>query len=137
MSRKFLHAVSLAAALFAAGAAGAQSLKATRAQEADESQLSREVAYTNSVCGLDMRARIDWRSADDWPAGASLVDACDRALGAVEASCRGKGGARIGSPSVFVCAGDGTGPSLSGGTLRYGAAPGIDSFADMRAFLGG
>lgn len=129
---------ALAAAVSAANGAGAQSLKSLRAQDAEEAALGREVAYTNSVCGADMEANIDWRSASGWPDGASLADACGGALSALESFCRsGKGKARASSLSNFTCTGDGSGPSLSGGTFRYGASPGVDGFSETKSYLDG
>ena len=114
----------------------AQSLREIRAQEAEENALDREVAYTESVCGISMSARIDWRSAADWPSSSSLASACDGALGALEAICRNNAGRtkakRINS---FVCAGDGSGASLRGGSLRYGASPGDNGFSETKALL--
>lgn len=118
------------------GAAAAQSLKEIRAHEAEEKALNREVAYTRSVCGNSFSASIDWRSAADWPESVSLTGACDGALGALEAICRdGKGKIRAKRVTKFVCAGDGSGASLRGGTLRYGASPGDNGFADTKAVL--
>lgn len=128
--------LAIAAALFAASGAGAQSLKSLRVQDAEDAALSREIAYTNSVCGADMDARIDWRSAANWPDGESLAEACGGALSALEAVCRAaKGKARASSLSTFTCAGDGSGPSLSGGSFRYGASPGGDSYSDTKSYL--
>ena len=126
---------ALAAVVSAATSAPAQSLKEIRARQLAEAQLAREVAFTNSVCGTRINARIDWRSAADWPEGASLVDACDGALGALEAICRAGGKSRASSVSSFVCAGDGSGPVLRGGALRYGATPGGNAFSAAKSFL--
>ena len=134
------------AAAFAAGAslclvmssttASGQSLRELRAQEAAEQALDQEVAYTESICGNSMRAVIDWRSAADWPESANLVNSCDGALGALEAICRESDGqSRARRISRFVCAGDGNGASLRGGTLRYGASPGDNGFSDTKALL--
>lgn len=131
---KFAGEVAAVAMLFAGAGADAQSLKALRAQEAEESALAREVAFTSSVCGTQISAEIDWRSVADWPDGVSLVDACDGALGAVEAICRSDA-SRMRNLSRFVCAGDGGGPDLSGATLRYGASPRGDGFSETRAYL--
>lgn len=85
-----------------------------------------------------MKSRIDWNSAATWPENASIADACGGALSALEAVCRsGKGKARASSLSSFVCAGDGSGPSLSGGTFRYGASPGVNGFAETKSYLVG
>lgn len=137
MAKHFLRMVLLVAAGLSAGVAQAQSLKAVRAQDAENARLAREIGYTNSVCGASMSARIDWRSAAGWPKGESLADACDGALGAIEAACRGKGKSRLGGLSGFVCAGDGAGPDLKGSTFRYGATPGVSGFSETRSYLDG
>ena len=114
----------------------AQSLREIRAQEAEENALDREVAYTESVCGISLSARIDWRSAADWPSSSSLASACDGALGALEAICRNNSGrTKAQRISSFVCAGDGSGASLRGGSLRYGASPGGSGFSETKALL--
>jgi hypothetical protein len=124
--------------LLATASAQAQSLKSLRARDAEAAALSREIAYTNSVCDSDMDAAIDWNSAADWPEGGSLAAACDSALGALEAVCRsGKGKARAQSLSRFVCAGDGAGPALRGGSFRYGASPGVNGFSETMRYLDG
>jgi len=123
---------ALAAALFSA-ADGAQSLRDLRAQDADARALAREAAYTSEICGRPIPASIDWSSVRDWPAGESIVDACDGALGAVETICRA---GRKNVVHQFVCAGDGSGPSLSGKTLRYGASPGENGYAATLATIG-
>jgi len=120
--------------LLLSGSAGAQSLRDLRAHDADDRALSREAAYTSKVCGRPIDASIDWRSAVDWPADESLADACDGALSAIETICRA-GKTEI--VSSFVCAGDGSGPSLSGSTLRYGASPGRNGYASTLATIGG
>lgn len=135
----FLRAARLGcliAVLFAAGANG-QSLKALRAQESEREALSREVAYTNSVCNSSMTASIDWRSLAGWPKDENLVAACDGALGAIEAMCRASGEvkARIGSLNNFICAGDGSGPSLGRASFRYGASPGVNGFSETKGYL--
>lgn len=126
-------------ASLSAGSAVAQpplSLKETRALEAETQGLSEEVAYTNSVCGLSMSAAVDWPSA--WTDIAALIAQCDRALGAVEASCRaGAPKAEIANLTRFVCAGDGAGPAIRGRTFRFGAARGADSFERTRVFIDG
>lgn len=114
--------------------ASAQSLRSLRQQEADNIALAREAAYTSSVCGAPISARIDWSSASSWPEGESLAAACDGALGAIETICRNDR-ARGGKIRSFVCAGDGAGPSLSGGTFRYGAAPGEDGYSSSLDYL--
>ena len=116
----------------ASSSAFSQSLREIRAQEAEEQALEREASFTRSVCDMDFDVVIDWRSAADWPDGSSIADSCDGALGALEAACRRGNAPRI---SRFVCAGDGSGASLRGGTLRYGASPGDNGFADTRAVL--
>lgn len=114
----------------------AQSLKEIRSQNAEDSALDREVAYTESVCGTSISASIDWRSAAGWPDGVSIVAPCDGALGALEAICRTKDGkSRAQRISRFICAGDGTGASLRGGALRYGASPGDNGFSETKALL--
>lgn len=131
---KIMGEVVLVMSLFAGAAADAQTLKVLRAQDAEEEALDREAAFTSSVCGTNIDAQIDWRSVIDWPEGYSLAKACDSALGAVEAVCRSDAsrGKRL---SHFVCAGDGAGPSLSGSTLRYGASPGGNGFAETQDYL--
>lgn len=120
------------AALWAPISASSQSLKEMRAQETEEQTLEREASFTQSVCGMNFDVSIDWRSAADWPEGASISASCDGALGALEAACRKGNAPRITS---FVCAGDGSGASLRGGTLRYGASPGDNGFSDTMAVL--
>lgn len=133
-AKRALCALAAAAMLAGAGAAAAaQSLRETRAQESEERALEREAAYTQSVCGSNIEVLIDWRSAADWPDGASIASSCDGALAALEAVCRKGNAPRV---TRFVCAGDGSGASLRGGTLRYGASPGDNGFADTRAVLG-
>lgn len=111
-----------------------QSLRDMRAEEAQDAALAREAAYTSEVCGRTISASVDWPSARSWPGGTGVVEACDGALGAVETTCRAGRKSLVAS---FVCAGDGTGPELSGGTLRYGASRGGNSFAETKAFLDG
>lgn len=135
MTRRFaLSALAILGALTAG--AEAQSLRSLRAQQADEAALAREVSYTNSVCGGNISARIDWSSAASWPEGQTLTSACDGALGALETICRDDRarGARV---SNFTCAGDGSGPSLSGGSFRFGASPGGDSYSSALPYLEG
>ncbi|MEQ1930409.1 MAG: hypothetical protein ABL957_07730 [Parvularculaceae bacterium] len=120
----------------ATAGASAQSLKSLRQQEADNAALEREAAYTSSVCGAPISARIDWSSASSWPESDSLAAACDGALGALETICRSDR-ARAGKVSSFVCAGDGNGPSVSGGTFRYGASPGGDGYSSSLSYLEG
>ncbi|MEK7266113.1 MAG: hypothetical protein AAB227_08450 [Pseudomonadota bacterium] len=129
-----IAAVALAAALApASGVAGSQSLRDLRAQDADDRALAREAAYTSEVCGRPIAASIDWASAKTWPADQSLVDACDGALAAVETICRA---GRKNVVHQFVCAGDGSGSSLAGKTLRYGASPGGNGYAATLATIG-
>ncbi len=131
-----LTAVGLCAGASFVGIAAAQSLKEMRARESEDSALAREAAYTNSICGSSLTASIDWRSVANWPAHVSLADSCDGALGALEAICRsGEGKARAKRVTRFVCAGDGSGASLRGGTLRYGASPGVSGFAETKSVL--
>jgi hypothetical protein len=128
----------LVAALLATASAQAQSLKSLRARDAEAAALSREIAYTNSVCDSDMDAAIDWSSSAGWPEGVGLAAACDNALGALEAVCRsGKGKARAQSLRSFVCAGDGSGPALRGASFRYGASPGVNGFGETKSYLSG
>ena len=140
ISRKALKpalAAILSAGVLTAGAspsAFTQSLREIRAQETEERARESEASFTRSVCDMNFDVVIDWRSAADWPDGASIADSCDGALGALEAACRRGNAPRI---SRFVCAGDGSGASLSGGTLRYGASPGDNGFSDTRAVLEG
>lgn len=116
--------------------ASAQSLKSLRQQEADNAALAREAAYTSSVCGTPISARIDWSSAASWPENASIAAVCDGALSALETICRSDR-ARGSKVRSFVCAGDGDGPSLSGGTFRYGASPGGDGYSSSLSYLQG
>lgn len=136
MKRGVVSSVCVLAAILAASGAVAQSLKSLRQQEADNAALAREAAFTRSVCRSSVDARIDWGSASSWPEGESLASACDGALGALETICRSDR-ARGSKVSSFVCGGDGGGPSLSGGTFRYGASPGGDSYSDSLPFLEG
>ena len=116
--------------------ANAQSLSEIRAQEAEQSALDKEVQYTNSICGTSMSATIDWPSAVNWPEKPSLSGQCDGALGALEFICKtADGKKRAQKVRVFQCAGDGKGPSLSGGTLRYGASPNKNGFEPTKTFL--
>ena len=127
-------AVALASAFgLASGGAADQSLRDLRAQDADNRSLAREAAYTSEVCGRPIAASIDWASAKYWPADESLVDACDGALGAIETICRA---GRKNVVDRFVCAGDKSGASLSGKTLRYGASPGGNGYAATLATIG-
>ncbi len=132
MIRKSAIILALFAIGAAVGSASGQSLRDLRAQDADDAALAREASYTSEVCGRPIPARIDWASSKNWPADESLADACDGALGAVEAVCRAGKKSLVKS---FVCAGDGSGPDLSGATLRYGASPGENGFAETKALL--
>ena len=127
-------AIAIVAGVVMSSAASAQSLKEIRAREAEESNLDREVAYTESVCGHSISASIDWRSAARWPEDVSLTSSCDGALGALEAVCR-SGNSNVRRVTRFVCAGDSSGASLRGSTLRYGASPGDNGFSSTKALL--
>ena len=121
-----LKLVLCAGAIFLAlttfNSAAAQSLRDLRQRDAAERTLDREAAYTSSVCDTSISASIDWRSAADWPDASRLVASCDGALGALEAFCRSNvGRQRAQNISRFVCAGDGSGASMRGRTLRYGS----------------
>ncbi|WDI32565.1 hypothetical protein PUV54_05070 [Hyphococcus flavus] len=130
---RFLGAAAAGLVMFCTPlSANSQSLKEARAQETEERALEREASFTRSVCGMNFDVVIDWRSAANWPDGASIAESCDGALGALEAACRRGGAPRV---SRFVCAGDGSGASLRGGTLRYGASPGDNGFSETRAVL--
>lgn len=131
-SRTLPFILALAAALSAA-TASAQSLKDLRARERENRALASEAAYTSKICGRSIAASIDWSTAEDWPAGESLAAVCDGALGAVETICR-RG--RTNVVDRFVCAGDGSGADLSGKTLRYGAEPGGNGYAEALAEIG-
>lgn len=133
MAGRFIPFVLALAAALSAATASAQSLKDLRARERENRDLSSEAAYTSEVCGRPISASIDWSTAADWPAGESLAEACDSALGAVETICR-RG--RTNVVHRFVCAGDDSGARLSGKTLRYGAAPGGNGYAETLAEIG-
>lgn len=124
--RRLIAGLAIAAAM--AGGAAAQSLKDARARDADSAALAKEATYTREVCGAEIRAEIDWGSIGDWRSGV-LVEECDKALGALEAACRA-GDPAAKAVTRFVCAGDGAGARLSGRTLRYGAARGVNAFAE-------
>ena len=113
-----------------------ESLRDMRAQQHDEADLRREAAFTSSVCETRISASINWGRSQNWsPAHGSLVDACDDALSALEAVCRGGLKAQVQAKiKNFQCFGDGSGPSLSGGTLRYGAGGG-NGYDRTRAYL--
>ncbi|MEM9496061.1 MAG: hypothetical protein AAGA09_08660 [Pseudomonadota bacterium] len=128
-------AFGLAAFVVTAGAR-AQSLQELRAQEAEEAALAKEAQYTSSLCQTSISTRIDWRTAANWPDGVSLSTSCDAALGAIEWFCRTPDGrTRVKRITTFVCKGDGTGPSLAGGALSYGAKPGVNGFEATRSYL--
>lgn len=137
LAAAFVAGASMCVALSFAPASG-QSLRELRARDAEEQALDREIGYTETVCGISLRATIDWRSAKDWPSSTSLTNSCDGALGALEAICRNADGkSRARRIKRFVCAGDGAGASLRGGTLRYGASPGANGFSETKALLEG
>jgi hypothetical protein len=135
VQRRFIS-VALGCLVLATAGASAQSLRSLRQQEADNAALSREAAYTSSVCGAPIGARIDWASAASWPEGESLAAACDGALSALETICRSDK-SRAAKVRSFVCAGDGAGPSISGGTFRYGASSGSDAYGASLPYLEG
>ena len=132
--------ILVAAFVMAAGigvaAAEDQSLRELRARQAEEERLQREAAFTGNVCNTRISARINWNASSRWPSGNSLAGACDGALSAVEAMCRGGKADRVRERiKSFECSGNGSGPSLSGSTLRYGARPGGDSFGETQSYL--
>lgn len=131
-ARVFLAALAATGAC-AIGAAAAQSLRDLRAQDAEDRALDREASYTSEVCGRPIDAGIDWSSVRDWPPRESVAKSCDGALSAVETICRA---GRKNVVHRFVCAGDGSGASLSGKTLRYGASPGSNGYASTLAAIG-
>lgn len=136
--RLTLSVGALLAAYSIVEASSAQSLRDLRQRDAAERTLDREAAYTSSVCQTSISASIDWRSAADWPDASRLVASCDGALGALEAFCRSNvGRQRAQNISRFVCAGDGSGASMRGRTLRYGASPGDNGFSDTKSLLEG
>lgn len=117
-------------------AADDQSLKELRARQAEEQRLQREASFTGNVCNTRISARINWGASSNWPSGRSLAAACDGALSAVEALCRdGKASQVRDKIKSFQCSGDGSGPSLSGSTLRYGASPGRNGFGATKSYL--
>ena len=128
--RNFLLAVVVACGAATPGVA--QSLKSSRAQAEEERALATEAGYTSDVCGVEISTQIDWSSADDWPEGVSLAEACGGALSAIEASCRAGAATPV---RTFVCAGDGGGASLSGDTLRFGASPNGDAYGETAGVL--
>jgi len=128
-----------ASALLAmASPAFAESLSALRAQEAEETALAKEAQYTSSLCRMPLATSIDWRTVANWPDNVRLSQTCDGALGAIEWVCKTpQGRNRAKRITRFVCAGDGSGPSLKDGTLRYGASPDGNGFAETKAYLEG
>ncbi|MEL6111462.1 MAG: hypothetical protein AAFR20_01535 [Pseudomonadota bacterium] len=131
-----LAGVMAAASVPVFAAMTVQPLKTLRAREAEERELAEEAAFTNEVCGTSIRATIDWSTAESWPEQESIAKVCDGALSALESICRSDA-SRAQSISSFECAGDGTGPSLGGGSLRYGASPGgaSSAFSETKAYL--
>lgn len=110
-------------------------LSELRAQQEEERKLASEAAYTSNVCETRISSRIDWNRTRDWPDNRSVAEACDGALGAVEALCRSGKDRVAGKISAFTCTGDGSGPSLSGTTLTFGATPGGNGFNATRSYL--
>jgi hypothetical protein len=99
-----------------------ESLRDMRAQQQEEMDLQREAAYTANICDIRLSATINWGRSRKWPQNRSLAAACDDALSALEAVCRGGLKEEVQAQiSSFQCYGDGSGPNLTGGTLRYGA----------------
>ena len=137
LSRSVVFIAGLAGA--AVSTASAQSpLKELRARQTEERQLASEVAYTSTICGARISSRIDWNRASDWPEDESLADACDDALGAIEAMCRSGDADKVAKTiSSFTWTGDSAGPSLNGSTLTFGARPGGNGFDQTRAYLQG
>lgn len=136
--RPALFALGVAAfctlALPVVAAMSSQPLKTLRAREAEQREIAEEAAFTGQVCGTSISASIDWSTAETWPENLSIAKVCDGALSALESICRADA-SRAGGISSFECAGDGAGPSLSGGTLRYGASPGDSAFSETKSFL--
>ena len=131
-----LSLVALLAIAAIAARADAQSLRELRSQEAENAALAEEAGYTSSICQTPLRASIDWRTTANWPENVSLAASCDGALGALESICRTPDGRkRAKRITRFVCAGDGSGPSISGHTLRFGAEPGGNGFAATKSLL--
>lgn len=140
MRRIFWKSLALSLAAISAAAlslAHAQdSLSDLRARQEEERKLADEASYTGNVCGMRLSARIDWGRTRSWPEGTSIADACDTALGAVETICRAGDAQKVsGKISSFSCSGDGSGPSLSGSTLYFGASPHGNGFSATRAYL--
>lgn len=130
---------ALAAATWPAGVLAYQdeSLAAARVRQEESRSLQAETAFTNDVCGISLQSRIIWKKSESWPNdGKGIAKACDGALGAMESLCRSGRKADIaGAIKSFQCSGDGSGPSLSGKTLRFGASPGGNGFQSTKAFL--
>jgi hypothetical protein len=133
-ARIFLAAVTAAGVCVFGAAAASQSLRDLRAQDREDRALDREASYTSEVCGRRIDADIEWSSVRDWPPRESVAKSCDGALSAVETICRA---GRKDVVHRFVCAGDGSGASLTGKTLRYGGAPGSNGYAPTLAVIGG
>lgn len=131
MFRRLLKIIGCSFVAAAFLSANAQSLKSLRAQEAEEAALEAEADYTSGICGVSISATIDWSTARNWPADESLAEACDGALSAVEAVCR-SGEMPVRS---FTCRGDGSGPSLNGSNLSYGASSGGDAYKETASVL--
>ena len=114
-----------------------RSLKELRIRQQEENRLRQEAAFTSDVCGTSIRASINWGSASSWPnSGKGIAKVCDGALGAIEAQCRGGKKDQVRAKiRSFQCAGNGTGPALSGSTLRYGASPGSSAYGPTKAYL--
>ncbi len=114
---------ALFAGVMLAGAASSalamQSLRAIRAQQADERMLEDQASYTQQLCGIQFDVSIDWSSFDDWPEGSDVAKACDRGLSEIETECRNGAAPRV---TRFICTGDGSGADYSGSTLVYGAS---------------
>ena len=110
-----------------------------RIRQAEERLLSEEAAFTSSQCQTNIAARINWSRSSSWPGGGKgIAKSCDAALSAVEAVCRGGKAAQVREKvKTFECSGDGSGPSLQGTTLKFGAQPGSNGFDATRAYLDG
>lgn len=126
----FLFAAAFALCLVTE-AAFAQSLRDARARDAAETALAEQAVYTGKVCSADIQTAVEWTEGALMSADALIAD-CDKSLGAVEAVCRGGRKAPV---DRFICASDGRGAVLKGRTLRYGAGPDRDPFAETQAVL--
>ncbi|MGV6801280.1 MAG: hypothetical protein ACWA5L_05095 [bacterium] len=113
------------------------SLADARLRQQEEASLREQIAFTNEVCGTSIRASINWRSVSNWPDnGKGIARVCDGALGAVESLCRSDKKSQIQSKiKSFQCLGDGSGPALSGSSLKYGGRPGGNGFSQTKAYL--